>query len=115
MDANAQVIHGATENQKKTINEPLLFFSGAFRGKRVALLETRTHPADVTVVNRARSLTQEVAQQLPWWPLFCVSVSHYSPPLTSCVRDRRKESRLMTPLCRRARQKTNRRSAGWGV
>lgn len=35
-----------------------------------------------------------------------------SPPLTSCVRDRRKESRLMTPLCRRARHKINRRSAG---
>lgn len=53
MDANTQVIHGATENQKKYINEGFLFFSGAFRGKLVALLENRTHPADVSVVNGA--------------------------------------------------------------
>lgn len=76
MDANAQVIHGATENRKNISMNLFYFFLGLFVGNFVALLENRTHPADATVVNRARWLAQEVAQQLPWWPLFCVSVSH---------------------------------------
>lgn len=59
------------EPKKKNLSMNFFcFFLGLFVGNFVALIENRTHPADVTVVNRGRSLTQEVAQQLPRWPLF---------------------------------------------